>query len=467
MEKLKKILKKNSKSISDGKTEGLDRRGFFKKTGAFSAIAAASVMAPSALKAAEDDPAIMHHPQWGQSWGDPVTKNRYGMPSKYEHNNTRRNTKLLASGNYRASIAVAPIHESEGIITPNGLFFSRCHGGIAHVDPSEWRLMINGLVDKPIVLTLDQLKRYPRVTRTHFIECPANGGQEWRKPQYNSLQFAKGFMSCAEWTGVYIKTILKDLGLKPNAKWMLAEGSDNSEMGRSVPVDKVLDDAMLVWGQNGEALRPEQGYPVRLLLPGWEGNLCVKWLKRLDFADEPWYAKEETSKYTALKPTGKAVQHFYANEVNSTVVTPSPEKPWKGLKEGDMVEIEGLAWSGMGTIKRVDLSFDGGNNYVEANIKGLVLPKCWTRWSYMYKIPKGFKNTNGKQIILTSRAMDDAGFVQPTIDQETFGYGVAKEDYGKDRNKGVGVESVYHRNAVESWEVNENGEVNHVQIRTV
>lgn len=466
MEKIRKILKKSSSDVKNDDKVVLNRRDFFKKTGAFSAIAAASVVAPATLKA-QDDPAIMHHPKWGQSWGDPVTKNRYGMPSKYEHNNTRRNTKLLASGNYRASIAVTPIHESEGIITPNGLFFSRCHGGIAHIDPNEWRLMIHGLVEKPIVLTLDQLKRYPRVTRTHFIECPANGGQEWRKPQYNSLQFAKGFMSCAEWTGVYIKTILKDLGLKPNAKWMLAEGSDNSEMGRSVPVEKVLDDAMLVWGQNGEALRPEQGYPVRLLLPGWEGNLCVKWLKRLEFADQPWYAKEETSKYTALKPTGKAVQHFYANEVNSTVVNPSPEKPWTDLKEGDEVEIEGLAWSGMGTITRVDLSFDGGNSYVRANLKGLVLPKCWTRWSYMYKIPKGFKNPNGKQIILTSRAMDDAGFIQPTIDQEVFGYGVDKKDYGKDRNKGMGVESVYHRNAVESWEVAENGEVNHVQIRTI
>ena len=467
MEKLKEIFRKSSDvEVQKTETNSLSRRDFFKKTGTISAVAATTVLVPSAIRA-EDDHAIMHHPKWGQSWGDPVTKNRYGIPSAYEHNVTRRNTKLLASGNDRASIAVTPIHESEGIITPNGLFFSRCHGGTAHVDPNEYRLMITGLVEKPIVLTLAQLKRYPRVTRTHFIECPANGGQEWRRPQYNSLQFAKGFMSCAEWTGVYIKTILKDLGLKPNAKWMLAEGSDNSEMGRSVPIDKVLDDAMIVWGQNGEALRPEQGYPARLLLPGWEGNLCVKWLKRLDFADEPWYAKEETSKYTALKPTGKAVQHFYANEVNSTVVTPSPEKPWTDLKAGDIVEIEGLAWSGMGTITRVDLSFDGGNNYVQANLKGLILPKCWTRWSYMYKIPKGFKNKDGKQIILTSRAMDDAGFVQPTVDQEVFGYGVKKEDFGKDKNKGMGVESVYHRNAVESWEVTENGEVNHVQIRTI
>jgi len=428
----------------------IDRRDFFRKTAAMSvtAIAGTSLISSNAKA---DDPAIMHHPSWGQKWGDPVTENRYGVPSKYEHNVLRRNTKLLASGNFRASIAVTPIQESMGIITPNGLFFSRSHGGVAHVDPNEYRLMIHGLVEKPIVLTLEQLKRYPSVTRTHFIECPANGGQEWRGPQFNSIQFAKGFMSCAEWTGVYIKTILEDLGLDmKKANWMLAEGSDNSEMGRSVPIDKVLDDAMIVWGQNGEALRPEQGYPVRLLLPGWEGNLCVKWLKRLEFASEPWYAKEETSKYTALKPSGKAIQHFYANEVNSTVTSPSPEIDWSHLKEGDIVEIEGLAWSGMGTITRVDLSFDGGRNYTEASLKGLVLPKSWTRWSYMYTIPKDFQ-LNGKQLLLTSRAMDDAGYIQPTIDQEV---------------SVMGVESVYHRNAVETWEVTKDGKVNHVQMRT-
>jgi len=429
-----------SKSV-DNENEISSRRDFFKRTAALSVTA----LAGTSLMASEDDKAITHHVPWGQVWGDPVTKNLYGMPSAYEHNNTRRNTKLLASGNYRASIAVTPIHESEGIITPNGLFFSRSHGGVAHVDPSQFRLMIHGLVEKEIVLTLDQLKRYPRVTRTHFIECPANGGQEWRGPQFNSLQFAKGFMSSASWTGVYIKTILEDLGIKPEAQWMLAEGSDNSEMGRTIPIDKVLDDAMIVWGQNGEALRPEQGYPVRLLLPGWEGNLCVKWLKRLEFAAEPWYCKEETSKYTALKPGGKAVQHFYANEVNSTVVSPSPEKPWTDLEDGTVIEIEGLAWSGMGTITGVDLSFDGGRNYKKASLKGLVLPKSWTRWSYMHTYRKG------EQLLLTSRAMDDAGYIQPTIDQE-----VAV----------MGVESVYHRNAVETWEVTKTGEVNHVQMRT-
>jgi len=424
--------------------KNLDRRDFFKKTAALSVTAIAGTSLVSS-NARADDPAIMHHPKWGQKWGDPVTKNQYGIPSAYEHNVTRRSTKLLASGNFRASIAVTPIQESMGIVTPNGLFFSRSHGGVAHVDPNEFRLMIHGLVEKPIVLTLEQLKRYPSVTRTHFIECPANGGQEWRGPQFNSLQFAKGFMASAEWTGVYIKTILEDLGLKPEAQWMLAEGSDNSEMGRTIPVDKVLDDAMIVWGQNGEALRPEQGYPVRLLLPGWEGNLSVKWLKRLEFATEPWYCKEETSKYTNLKPNGKAVQHFYANEVNSTVTSPSPEIDWSHLKDGDIVEIEGLAWSGMGTITGVDLSFDGGKNYVETKLKGLVLPKSWTRWSYMHTYKKG------DTLLLTSRAMDDAGYIQPTIDQEV---------------SIMGVEAVYHRNGVETWEVNAKGEVNHVQIRS-
>lgn len=438
---------KNSKLDTEATAQHSDRRDFFKKAAlGVGALAGTSLFANSDVKAsAEDDPFIMEHVKWGQTWGDPVTKDAYGYPSKYEHNNVRRYTKLLASGNYRASIAVTPIHESEGIITPNGLFFSRSHGGVAHVDPNEHRLMIHGLVEKPLVLTLAQLKRYPSVTRTHFIECPANGGQEWRGPQFNSLQFAKGFMASAEWTGVYLKDIIKDLGLKPEAKWLLAEGSDNSEMGRSIPIDKVLDDAMLVWGQNGEALRPEQGYPLRILLPGWEGNLMVKWLKRLKFDAEPFYAKEETSKYTALKPTGKAIQHFYANEVNSTVTHPSPEIPWTDLEDGTRVEIQGLAWSGMGTITGVDISLDGGKNYVEASLKGLVLPKSWTRWSIMHTYKKG------EVLQLTSRAMDDAGYVQPTIDQETLI---------------TGIEAVYHRNAVETWEVAADGQVNHVQIRS-
>ncbi|MGB0989361.1 MAG: sulfite dehydrogenase [Halarcobacter sp.] len=438
-----KSSKNSEKSLEKVSEKKLSRRDFFRKTAVYSAgaIAAANVLSPVKLKA--DDTAIVNEAEWGTKLGDMVTKNLYGVPSPYEHNVIRRTTDLLSSGDMYASVSMCPIHELQGIITPNGLFFTRNHGGTAHVDPEKFRLMIHGKVKKEVVLTLDELKKYPSESRIHFIECPANGSTGWRGPQFNNLQFMKGMMSSAEWTGVMLKTVLEDIGLEDDAVWMLAEGSDNAGNPRTIPVEKALDDAMLVWAQNGEALRPEQGYPLRLLVPGWEGNLNTKWLKRLEFSDKPWHAKEETSKYTALKPDGKAIQHFYANEVNSVITSPCPEKPWTNLKKGDMIEIEGLAWSGHGTIKNVDISFDGGDNWVEANLKGLVLPKSWTRFSYIMK-------WEGKPLLLSSRAVDDTGNVQPTIDQET---------------SAVGVESVYHRNAIVTWEVKANGEVNNVHIR--
>jgi sulfane dehydrogenase subunit SoxC len=432
---------KNSSSVE---TQSNSRRDFLKTTIAASVGVAATGSVLSSVQASEHGKGLLPPAPWGEKLGDMVTKNLYGVPSPYEHNVTRRTHELLSSGDMYASVSMCPIQDLNGIITPNGLFFCRDHGGTAHVDPNAFRLMIHGLVEKPLLLTLDELKRYPSESRIHFIECPANGSTGWRGPQFNNIQFIKGMMSSAEWTGVRLSVLLADLGLKPNAKWMLAEGSDNSEMGRTIPIEKVLDDAMLVWAQNGEALRPEQGYPVRLLVPGWEGNLNVKWLKRLEFSDKPWHAKEETSKYTMLQPGGKAIRYFWPMEVNSIITSPCPEKPWTDLKKGDLVEIEGLAWSGQGTITNVDISLDGGDNWVKANLKGLVLPKSWTRFSYMYK-------WDGKEMVISSRADDDAGHTQPTLTQET------------DK---VGVESVYHRNGICSWQVKANGEVNNVHVRS-
>ncbi len=420
------------------------RRNFFRKTVLYSAsaLACANILRPVKLKA--DDLAITEQAKWGIKLGDKVDKYPYGIPSPYEHNNIRRVHDLLSSGDRYATVSMSPLHEQEGIITPNGLFFSRSHGGTAHIDPSKYRLMIHGLVKKPLVLTLDELKRYPSESKIYFIECPANGSTGWRGPQFNNLQFIKGMMSCAEWTGVRLKTILDDLGLKASAKWMLAEGSDNSEMARTIPIEKALDDAMIVWGQNGEALRPEQGYPVRLLLPGWEGNLNVKWLKRLEFSKKPWHSKEETSKYTMLQANGKGINFFWPMEVNSIITSPCPEKPWKNLKKGDLVEISGIAWSGRGTIKAVDISLDGGKNWTEVSLKGLVLPKAWTRFSYIIK-------WDAKEKIIISRAIDDSGHIQPSIDKLI---------------QNVGVEGIYHRNPIVGWQVKSNGEVNNVHIRS-
>lgn len=438
-----KVTKASEKKLDLASENRLSRRDFFRKTAVYSAsaIAAANVLSPVNLRA--DDPAIINEAEWGTKLGDMVTKNLYGIPSPYEHNVVRRTTDLLSSGDMYASVSMCPIHELNGIITPNGLFFTRNHGGTAHVDPNEFRLMIHGKVKREVVLTLDELKKYPSESRIYFIECPANGSTGWRGPQFNNLQFMKGMMSCAEWTGVMLKTVLEDIGLEDDAVWMLSEGSDNAGNPRTIPVEKALDDAMLVWAQNGEALRPEQGYPLRLLVPGWEGNLNTKWLKRLEFSDKPWHSKEETSKYTLLQKSGKAIQYFWPNEVNSVITSPCPQKPWTNLKKGDLIEIEGLAWSGHGTIKHVDISFDGGDNWVEASLKGLVLPKAWTRFSYIFK-------WEGKPLLLTSRATDDTGNVQPTLDEETAA---------------VGVESIYHRNGMVTWEVSANGEVNNVHIR--
>ncbi len=431
---------------TEEKIASAGRRDFFKKTATVSAVAATTMVAPSAVMASgKDDENIVEEVKWGTTLGEECNKYPYGMPAAYEHNVVRRTSALMSSaGDMHAAISMTPIADLKGIIVPNGLHFTRTHNGVAHVNPNKWRLMIHGLVEKPIVLTLDQLKRYPSESRILFMECPSNSAAEWKGPQFGTAQFVKGMMSCAQWTGVRLKTILDELGLKPEAKWMLAEGGDGSEMSRTLPIEKVLDDVMIVYAQNGEALRNEQGYPVRLMAPGWEANLCVKWLKRLEFGDKPWYAKEETSKYTALTASGKAIQHFYALETNSIITSPAPEKDWKDLKKGDLVEIEGLAWSGYGTIKGVDISFDGGKNWVEAQLKGLVLPKCWTRFSYMYKY-------EGKPLLLQSRSYDDSGDVQPTVNQE----------------KGiVGVECVYHRNAIVTWQVTEKGEVSNVQIRS-
>jgi len=437
----KKEKTMNDTSIND---KANSRRNFFKKSAVYSmsAIAASSIVPISKLNA--DEIEITQKAPWGTKLGDLVDKYAYGIPSPYEHNNVRRVHDLLSSGDRYATVSMTPHHLQEGIITPNGLFFNRSHGGTAHVDPEKFRLMLHGLLEKPLVLTLKQLKRYPSISRIYFIECPANGSTGWRGPQFNNLQFVKGMTSCAEWTGVRLKTVLDDLGLSPNAKWMLAEGSDNSEMARTIPIEKVLDDAMLVWGQNGEPLRPEQGYPVRLLLPGWEGNLNVKWLKRLEFSDKPWHTKEETSKYTMLQANGKGINYFWPMEVNSIITSPCPEVPWTDLEIGDKIEISGLAWSGRGTVKTVDISLDGGNNWVEASLKGLILPKAWTRFSYIIK-------WDGKKKVLLSRAIDDSGHIQPSIDKLI---------------ENVGVEGIYHRNPVIGWEVKSNGEVNNVHVRS-
>jgi sulfane dehydrogenase subunit SoxC len=377
-------------------------------------------------------------PPWTRSVGPGVVSSPYGSPSPFEAQVVRRNVPWLTATTL-ASVSFTPLQELQGIITPSGLVFERYHAGVPQIDPEQHRLMIHGLVQRPLSLTMADLMRLPSVSLIRFLECPANGGMEWRGAQMEALQFTHGMLSCCEWTGVPLSVLLEEVGAKAEGKWILAEGADGAAMSRSIPLEKALDDSLVVYAQNGEALRPEQGYPLRLLNPGWEGNTSIKWLRRLEVGDAPWHHREETSKYTDLMPDGSAREFTWVQECNSVITSPCPENPWR---EPGRYELGGLAWSGRGRIARVDVSIDGGVNWRPAPLQGLVLPKALTRFAVNFE-------WNGAPGLLQSRAVDETGYTQPTLGQ---------------LRKVRGLESVYHKNAIHTWKLESNGSVSNVQI---
>lgn len=362
----------------------------------------------------------------------------YGQPAAAEAGVKRRSRSgpgyapLLGT----AGSSLTPLGDLDGTITPNGLHFIRHHAGVPDIAPEQHRLVVHGLVDRPLIFTMDQLRRFPTVSRLHFLECSGNTPfyQQARiRPDW-TVQDTHGLLSCAEWTGVRLADVLAEVGLKPSARWMLAEGADAAAMTRSIPVAKALDDAMLAWGQNGEALRPEQGYPLRLFLPGYEGNTSVKWLRRLKFAESPFMTREETSKYTGLMPDGTARQFNFTMEVKSVITRPSGGQ---SMGPPGFREISGLAWTGRGTIRRVEVSTDAGATWQDAVLQEPVLSKCLTR----FRLPWRWE---GGPAVLLSRATDSTGDVQPT--REAL---VAE----------TGPNFVYHCNAITAWRVAPTGEV--------
>jgi sulfane dehydrogenase subunit SoxC len=375
---------------------------------------------------------------WSQSIGPGVVDRPYGRPADTEAGVIRRNVPWLTAGT-ESSISFSPLQDLHGIITPNGLFFERYHAGRPDVDPDQHRLMIHGMVERPLILTMNDIVRFPSVSKIHFIECPANGGMEWRAAQLNSLQFNHGMISCAEWTGVKLSTLLEEVGVKKEARWAMVEGADGAHMNRSLPLDKCLDDCLLVYAQNGEALRPEQGYPLRLVVPGWEGNVSIKWLRRIKLGDRPWYSREETSKYTDLMPDGSSRGFTWLIDAKSVITFPCPEKP---LSAPGLYEIRGLAWSGNGKVRQVDVSADGGVNWQRAQLHDPVLSKALTKFTLPWR-------WDGRPALLESRVIDETGYVQPTITQ---------------LRKERGSNSVYHNNSIQTWQVKPDGSVFDVQL---
>jgi len=412
------------------------RRAFMAATAAGTALAAGRGFA--AAPTAAGDPAILELPAHSKGLGQPVASRGYGLPSKYEENLQRRESPGLTRVG-AASVSFAPLQGFFGIITPSGLHFERHHQGWWDIDPTQHRFMINGLVANPKVYTIDDLMRMPSVSRMHFIECGANTGMEWGNVAVPTVQYTHGMLSCCEYTGVPLKWLLDDCGIDlKKAKFILAEGADGSSMTRTINLANALDDALVAYAMNGEMLRPENGYPLRLVVPGVQGVSWVKYLRRIEVGDQPYGAKDETLHYIDLLPDGQHRQYSSIQEVKSVITSPSGGQV---LLDRGFFNVTGIAWSGRGKIRKVDVSFDGGKNWRPARLETPVLDKCLTRFNIDWV-------WDGKDAILQSRATDSTGQIQPS--------NVALR-------KVRGTRSIYHNNAIQSWLVSPNGEVSNVQ----
>lgn len=362
----------------------------------------------------------------------------YGQPSEYENEVIRwisANDAVPTNG-----VSWSPLHDLEGTVTPNGLHYERHHNGVPKIDPRAHELLIHGLVERPLTFSMDALLRYPRKSFFNVIECGGNSNAGWRKkPVQNPVGFFHGLVSCSEWTGVPLRIILEECGVKPAASWAIAEGSDAFAMTISVPVEKLMDDALIALYQNGERIRPEQGYPMRLLLPGWEGVLNVKWLTALKLVDQPVMARNETSKYTELQTDGSGRMFTFQMGVKSLITAPTYGNK---IPADGYYEISGLAWSGNGRISRVDVSADGGETWETAELDEPVRSRCFTR----FRIPWEWR---GQTAVLQSRAVDEVGQVQPT-----------RKALLSERGR----HGYYHYNAIVSWAVAEDGYVTHTYV---
>lgn len=404
----------------------LDRRLFLKKGLSFSALA----LSADVLAAELDAP----RPDWAQKPGTPFSN--YGHPSRYEQKTIRWTMgNAMAAGN---GVSWTPLQDLEGMITPSGLHFERHHNGVPQIDPAQHKLLIHGLVNQSLVFSMEDLLHYPMTSVLCFIECGGNSNAGWQtQPIQTQVGYFHGMVSCSEWTGIPLRLLLNEAQIKGRAKWLIAEGADASLMNVSLPLDKALDDCILALYQNGERIRPENGYPLRLIVPGWEGVVNVKWLRRLHVTNQPTMARNETSKYTELMPSGKARQFTFIMEAKSLITQPSFGHK---LKQPGLYQISGLAWSGRGKIAKVEVSADGGKTWAQAQLQEPVLSKCFTR----FRIPWQW---NGQQAILKSRAIDETGYVQPERDVLV---------------KSQGQHGYFHYNAIVSWEVASNGSISHV-----
>jgi sulfane dehydrogenase subunit SoxC len=357
----------------------------------------------------------------------------YGERSPFEKAvRWRRDSKTPETGS-----SFTPLQDSVGMLTPSSLHYERHHAGIPTIDPAQHRLIIHGMVERPLSLSVAEIRRLPSVSRILVLECGGNSGSEWAAKTGPDVQRSYGLVSCSEWTGVPLSLVLNEAGVRRGASFVIAEGADACRMERSIPLAKAMNDILVAYGQNGEALRPAQGYPLRLIIPGWEGNANVKWLHSLKLTDQAYMARDETAKYTDLMPDGKARLFTYQMEAKSVITFPSGGQTLAGP---GLYELTGLAWSGRGRIERVEITTDGGRSWVKSALQEPRLPIAFTR----FRMPWRFE---GREAVIASRAVDESGYVQPT--REAL---IAVR----------GVNSGYHFNGIKQWKVAADGKVTNV-----
>jgi sulfane dehydrogenase subunit SoxC len=401
------------------------RRRFLKGGIAIGAAFVATTPSPASTQPAPEDPSKV--------LGGPVRP--YGERSRFEQvERVRGNAKTdeVAVGNF------APLDETVGIITPSALHFEVHRGGVPDIDPGKHRLLIHGLVDRPVILTLAEIRALPSSSRILFLECQGNSQFEWRAPTGRGVVHTHGLTSCCEWTGVPLSLLLREAGVQRGAAWILAEGADASGNERSLPLAKAMDDALIAYGQNGEAIRPENGYPLRLIVPGWTGNMNVKWLRRLKVVDRAYQTRMDGTGQPILLPDGTARRLSFVMEAKSVITSPSGGQR---LRRPGFREIRGLAWSGRGLIRRVEVSTDGGKTWRDATLQSPVLPFAHTRFRLDWQWPGG-------EAVLQSRCIDETGYVQPTL-----------AELARVR----GLNSRFFNNAIQSWKVAGDGSVSNVR----
>jgi sulfane dehydrogenase subunit SoxC len=378
----------------------------------------------------------LKRPEWMTRHG--AAASGYGQPSKFEEGVKR----FTGQGNPLfpgVGASRTPLEKLTGMITPNGLHFERHHASVPEINPDAHRLLIHGLVRQPLAWDMSALMRYPMTSAIRFVECSGNSAAMKRGLPQTSCGQIHGLVSCSEWTGVKLSHLLDETGLADGASWIIAEGAEATSMVRSIPLEKALDDVIVALYQNGERIRPEQGYPMRLLVPGCEGSVNVKWVHRIKVVSAPGHSRDETGQYTDLMPDGRALQYSLTMGVKSVITHPSVGMK---LSQSGLYEVSGLAWSGHGAIRRVEVTADGGKSWADAELSDPILPKCLTR----FRIPW---SSNGGPATLASRAIDDRGNVQPSHEAAIAPYAES---------------SVYHYNAIQPWAVSQAGEVANVRM---